>query len=278
MSADSPGVPELLKLYRIKPDKRLGQNFLIDRTALTRVVEASAVGPGDEVLEVGAGLGSLTRLLAETCRRVVAIELDERLISPLKDQITGYENVQIIHGDILGIDPGALFDPPGYAVVATIPYYLTSALIRHLLEADRRPGLLALTVQREVAERICEQPGSLSLLALSVQVYGKPDIRWRIPAGAFYPAPKVDSAVVRISLYPSPRVPESMLPTFFRLAKAGFSQKRKTLRNALAGGMRWSKDEATDYLLAAGIDPHRRAQTVSIDEWGALSTRVADRQ
>ena len=133
-------------------------------------------------------------------------------------------------------------------------------------------------MQREVAERICEQPGSLSLLALSVQVYGKPDIRWRIPAGAFYPAPKVDSAVVRVSLYPSPQVPESMLPTFFRLAKAGFSQKRKTLRNALVGGMHWSKDEAADYLLAAGIDPHRRAQTVSIDEWAARSTLVADRQ
>jgi len=161
--------------------------------------------------------------------------------------------------------------PPRYRVVANIPYYITSALIRHLLEAPQPPELLVLTVQREVAERICAAPGELSLLALSVQVYGQPKIAARIPAGAFYPPPKVDSAVIRLDLYDQPRIPAPLLPTFFRLAKAGFSQKRKTLRNALAGGLGWKPVQAEALLHQAGIDPGRRAETLSLEEWGAMT-------
>jgi 16S rRNA (adenine1518-N6/adenine1519-N6)-dimethyltransferase len=165
-------------------------------------------------------------------------------------------------------------EKPGYLVVANIPYYITSALIRHLLEARLPPRRLVLTIQREVAERICAAPGDLSLLALSVQAYGDPRSVARIPAGAFYPMPKVDSAIVRVDLFISPRVPPHQVELFFRLAKAGFSQKRKTLRNALSGGMRWTPEQAQRSLQAAGIVPNRRAETLSLEEWLRLVEQV----
>jgi 16S rRNA (adenine1518-N6/adenine1519-N6)-dimethyltransferase len=274
-------VPDLLRRYGLRPDKRLGQNFLIDEAALQRVVEAASLGAEHAVLEIGPGLGSLTRLLATHSRRVVAVELDEALMPALEEILAPYANIRLVQGDILALDPYELMQEgeagpaPGYRVVANIPYYITSALIRHLLEARQPPELLTLTVQREVAERICAAPGELSLLGLSVQVYGHPQVVGRIPAGAFYPPPKVDSAVIRVDLYDRPRIPAPQLAAFFRLAKAGFSQKRKTLRNALAGGMGWKPAQAEAILRQAGIDPQRRAETLSLDEWGALTQAAA---
>jgi 16S rRNA (adenine1518-N6/adenine1519-N6)-dimethyltransferase len=160
--------------------------------------------------------------------------------------------------------------PNGYVAAANIPYYITSVLIRHLLEARLKPRRLALTVQREVAKRICARPGDLSLLALSVQVYGRAETVARIPAGAFYPAPKVDSAVVTVELYPQPLIPSEQLDRFFELARAGFSQRRKTLRNSLSARLAIPPEQAARMLEAAGINPTRRAETVSIEEWGRL--------
>jgi 16S rRNA (adenine1518-N6/adenine1519-N6)-dimethyltransferase len=210
----------------------------------------------------------------------VAVELDGRLIPPLNEVLALYPNVRIVQGDILALDPVKLMDersedtPHAYQVVANIPYYITSALIRHLLEARRPPQRMVLTVQREVAERICATPGEMSLLALSVQVYGKPHVTGRIPAGAFYPPPRVDSSVVCIDLYPQPRISTPLIRIFFQLAKAGFSQRRKTLRNSLAGGMHWTAQQAEEVLHQAGIDPKRRAETLSLDEWGKLAELV----
>lgn len=261
-------VLELLRQHGLRPDKRLGQNFLIDPAALQRVVDAAGLAPDDAVLEVGPGLGSLTRVLAAQAGQVVAVELDGRLIPALGEVLAGQPNVQIVQGDILDLNPAELMAAsPGYLVVANIPYYITSALIRHLLEARVKPRRVVLTVQKEVAERICAGPGDMSLLAVSVQVYGRAEIAAQIPAGAFYPAPQVDSAVVRVDLYPEPQIPAEQLTAFFRLAKAGFSQKRKTLRNAMSGGMHWTPQQTETVLLAAGIDPQRRAETVSIEEW-----------
>ncbi len=264
-------IPGLLRRFGLRPDKRLGQNFLIDEAALQRVAAAADIAAGDTVLEIGPGLGSLTRYLAALARQVIAVELDADLLPPLREALAGYPNVRLIEGDILALDPAGLIEAPGYLVVANIPYYITSALIRHLLEAPSRPMRLVLTVQREVAGRICASPGDMSLLALSVQVYGRPLIVDRIPAGAFYPSPKVDSAVVRVDIYPAPLIPDPLLPRFFRLAKAGFSQKRKTLRNALAGGLACPPAQAEAWLRAAGIDPMRRAETVAIAEWEKLA-------
>jgi 16S rRNA (adenine1518-N6/adenine1519-N6)-dimethyltransferase len=177
----------------------------------------------------------------------------------------------LIQGDILALSPAELMEHAPYLVVANIPYYITSAVIRHLLASEPRPRRAVLTVQREVGERICALPGDLSLLALSVQVFGQPEITAWIPAKAFYPPPKVGSAVVRLEVYPQPLIPGPHLDRFFQLAKAGFSQKRKTLRNALSGGLRIPPDQAAAMLHAAGIDPQRRAETLNLEEWGKLA-------
>lgn len=273
MSAGLPplNVAALLRSHGLSPNKRLGQNFLVDESALARIVEAADVPPESSVLEVGPGLGSLTRHLARAARRVVAVELDVSLIPLLETVLRDAPNVEIVQGDILRIDPAALMGEEGYLVVANIPYYITSNLIRHLLESGRKPNRMVLTVQREVAERITARPGDMSLLALSVQVYGRPRVVTRIPAGAFYPAPEVDSAAVRIDLYPQPVIPDEQLDAFFRLIKAGFSQKRKTLRNALSAGLAIKGEQAARLLESAGIDPRRRAETLALEEWQTLT-------
>ncbi len=271
-------VPALLRQHQLTPNKSLGQNFLIDPAALERIVAAAEVTPQAAVLEIGPGLGSLTRHLAQTARRVVAVEIDRHLLPVLSDVLAEWQNVRVVHGDIMKLDPAELMDETGYLVVANIPYYITSALIRRLLEARLKPGRVVLTVQKEVAERICALPGDLSLLALGVQVYGSPRIVQQIPAGAFYPPPKVDSAVARVDLYPQPLIPVDRLDDFFRLAKAGFSQKRKTLRNSLSAGLRMSAEAAGEMLAAAGIDPRRRAETLNLDEWGALVSALPQKK
>jgi 16S rRNA (adenine1518-N6/adenine1519-N6)-dimethyltransferase len=264
----------LLKRYGLHAHKGLGQNFLQDAQALETIVAAAEIRPADVVLEVGPGLGSLTRYLAVAAKEVVAVELDESLIPPLKAVLAPYPNVRLIHGDILALSPQELRLERDYLVTANIPYYITSAVIRHLLENEPRPRRLVLTVQKEVAQRICAKPGDLSLLALSVQVYGKPRIAAHIPAAAFYPAPKVDSAVLCVDIYPAALIREAMLDTFFKLIKAGFSQKRKMLRNSLSSGLHISPSDASSLLTRADIDPQRRAETLSIEEWEKLSSLV----
>ena len=261
----------LLKRHRLQPHKGLGQNFLQDPMALEEIVSAADINPTDTVLEIGPGLGGLTRYLAVSAKQVVAVELDRNLLPPLKAILSPYKNIRLIQGDILKLSPADLVNESNYIVAANIPYYITSAVIRHLLSSDNKPRRIVLTIQKEVAQRICSAPGDLSLLALSVQVYGKPRIVARIPAEAFYPVPKVDSAVLCIDIYPSPLISAEYIDTFFRLSKAGFSQKRKMLRNSLSSGLHISPTEAADLLVRVNIDPQRRAETLSIDEWSQLT-------
>ncbi len=271
MTALTPlNIPALLRQHGLRPDKTMGQNFLVDEVQLSQIVEAAGVNPDDEILEVGAGLGSLTRYLAASCKRVVAIELDGKLLPVLRETISGYTNVEIVHGDILQLSLAKYFQVSGFVVVANIPYYLTSNLIRHLLENDPRPSRLALTIQREVAERACAKPPEMSLLSLSVQLYGAPRIAQRIPSSAFYPSPKVDSALLVIDLYPQPHLPIDKIDPFFKMTKAAFAQKRKTLANSLASLPDWNKGYANARLERAGIEPKRRPQTLSLEEWKLL--------
>jgi 16S rRNA (adenine1518-N6/adenine1519-N6)-dimethyltransferase len=282
--------PALLKRFGLRANKRLGQNFLQDTSAFESIVQAAEIQDEDSVLEIGPGLGSLTRYLAVAAREVIAVELDEKLLPPLKKVLAPYQNVRLIHGDILKLSPSELIHRPDYLVVANIPYYITSAVIRHLLDTPLSPPIfdedggrwrgvkprrIVLTIQKEVAERICAAPGDLSLLALSVQVYGMPKVTARVPAEAFYPPPKVDSAVIRIEIYPSPLIPVSLLDIFFKLIKAGFGQKRKTLRNALSSGLHIPPAQAEALLISANIDPKRRAETLSIEEWKILCERAS---
>ncbi len=222
-------IRELLRLHGLRPRQSLGQNFLVDTSALERVVEAADIQPSSTVLEVGPGLGSLTRYLARAARRVIVVELDASLIPILEEVLGGVENVEIVQGDILKLQPANLIGTSdleaGYEVVANIPYYITSNLIRHLLESSLKPSRFVLTVQREVAERITASPGEMSLLALSVQVYGLARKVASIPAGAFYPAPKVDSSVVRVDLYPDSPHPCQSDRYFLSVGEVGLFTK-----------------------------------------------------
>jgi 16S rRNA (adenine1518-N6/adenine1519-N6)-dimethyltransferase len=212
----------------------------------------------------------LTRYLAVSAKEVTAIELDPEMLPPLKAVLKPHQNVRVVQGDILKTTVSEIIHKADYLVVANIPYYITSAVIRHLLESDPKPRRIVLTIQKEVAERITAKAGDLSLLALSVQVYGKPSIAAIIPADSFHPAPKVDSAILRIDIYDQPLISNELLKTFFKLIKAGFSQKRKTLRNSLSSGLHIPTTESETLLTSASIDYMRRAETLSIDEWKGL--------
>lgn len=274
----SKSIPALLREHDLQPRKRLGQNFLIDAAALQRIIVASDLDPDDIVIEVGSGLGTLTRRLAERTDSVLAIELDERLVAILREELADLENVQILHGDVLKMNRTELgLISQGYKVVANLPYYITSAVLRHFLEAEPRPSLMVVTVQREVAKRIVAGPGEMSLLAVSVQFYGQPQIVTRIPARAFYPQPSIDSAVIRIDVGPQPQVvlpPGVNETTFFRVVRAGFQQRRKTLRNALSAGLALDPALVAGELKRAGVDPRRRAETLSLEEWAGVTTAL----
>ena len=264
----------VLKRFHLRAEKSLGQNFLQDSSALERIALAAEIQADDCVLEIGPGLGSLTRYLAVSAKEVTAVELDPDMLAPLKAVLKPYQNVRVVQGDILKLSISEIIKESDYLVVANIPYYITSAVIRHLLESDPKPRRVVLTIQKEVAERICAKPGDLSLLALSVQVYGKPSIAAIIPAASFHPAPKVDSAILRIDIYNEPLVPTEFLKIFFKLTKAGFSQKRKTLRNSLSSGLHIPTTESEAMLTSAGIDYMRRAETLSIEEWKGLCEKI----
>lgn len=264
----------ILDQYGLTPRQSLGQNFLHDEGLLARIAAAAELAPEDEVLEVGPGLGALTRQLCRLARRVVAVELDGRLLPALEDQLAGCANVELVHADVLSLDPADWFAKP-YAVVANVPYYITGAILRHLLESRPRPRRLVLTVQREVADRLTARPPEMSLLAVSVQYYGRVKLVSAIKAGAFWPRPDVDSAVVRID------VDEAHLGdgdaagerAFFRVVRAGFSEKRKQLKNNLR--QLGPDDEAiAAALAAAGIDGRRRAETLGVGEWEWLAKRL----
>ena len=234
-------------------------------------MDAAIVTATDEVLEIGAGMGALTRHLAANAGKVTAVEIDNLLFPILKKVIKEFRNVRLIQGDIMEIDPGELTSNGGYKVVANIPYYLTSNLIRRLLEAPLKPAMIALTIQKEVAQRVCAVPGNMSLLSLGVQIYGKPKIAFTIPSTAFYPVPAVDSALLVVDLFDQPVIPAELLDGFFKLAKAAFMQKRKMLHNALAGAPGLGNGKADELLGNSGIDPDRRAQTLALQEWYLLA-------
>jgi 16S rRNA (adenine1518-N6/adenine1519-N6)-dimethyltransferase len=267
---DPLNASSLLKTYGLAPNKDLGQNFVIRRSALEQIISAACLEERELILEIGAGLGALTLELGLRGHRVVAVEYDKRLIPILNSVLAGMSNVSIIHGDILQLDPKDILDQRDYIVVANIPYHITSAVIRRLMGSPIPARKVVLTVQREVAERVAAGPGELSLLALSVQIFGYPQIHSHISSSAFYPQPKVDSSVLSIEMYAQPKVDLSDIDYFFWIAKAGFNQKRKQLRNALAGGLQLTPQEVEKMMLAVDLDPTRRAQELDLDEWQRL--------
>ncbi|GIV99449.1 16S rRNA (adenine(1518)-N(6)/adenine(1519)-N(6))-dimethyltransferase RsmA [Roseiflexus sp.] len=268
----------------LRPSRSMGQNFLIDGAALATIVNAAQLTPDDTVIEVGPGLGVLTWELVHRTRAVIAVELDHRLADRLRAEFRAFSNLAIIQGDVLRLPPEAILaehDPDAssgarpYKVVANLPYAITSAALRHFLSNPLRPALMVVLVQREVADRICARPGNLSVLAHAVQIYAEPEIIARIPASCFFPAPEVESTVLRLRIRPQPAVVPDQPEALLRLIKAGFLHPRKQLGNALPGGMaamgmKTDKQKILDALTAAGINATRRAETVTLDEWGAV--------
>jgi 16S rRNA (adenine1518-N6/adenine1519-N6)-dimethyltransferase len=269
---------KLLRRYNIRVKKGLGQNFLVDEQVLQKILRAADLKVEDTVIEVGPGLGILTAELARRAGWVIAIELDDRLADILKETLS-YDNIVIINRDVLGIDPAKLIQESAprfpelmqpYKVVANLPYYITSPVLRHFLEASVKPERIVVMVQKEVAQAIVAGAGQRSVLSISVQFYGRPEIVAIVPAASFYPAPQVDSAVVKIDVYAKPTVDVDDPDRFFKLVRAGFSAARKQAANSLAQGLGIEKREVTGWLTGAGIDPARRAETFTLEEWAAL--------
>ncbi|MFC1981579.1 16S rRNA (adenine(1518)-N(6)/adenine(1519)-N(6))-dimethyltransferase RsmA [Chloroflexota bacterium] len=261
----------LLRRYGLKARKRLGQHFLIDGEVLPLITAAAELKSADTVLEVGPGLGILTGELAKQAGKVVAIELDDKLAAILKDTLAPFDNVVIINGNVLDIDPASLLEEQKtYKVVANLPYYITSPVLRHFLEASVKPEIMVVMVQKEVAEIIAAEPGDRSMLSISVQFYGKPKIVSYVPTQSFYPAPEVDSAILQIEVYPRPAVAVTDEKSFFELVRAGFTSSRKQIANSLAQGLGLPKTEVLPLLEKASIAPQRRAETLTLEEWAQL--------
>ncbi|MFQ5880709.1 MAG: 16S rRNA (adenine(1518)-N(6)/adenine(1519)-N(6))-dimethyltransferase RsmA [Dehalococcoidia bacterium] len=254
--------------------KRLGQHFLHDRRVLAHLVRAIAPSPGDTIVEVGAGPGILTGPLAQSAGKVVAVEVDEALCQRLSGLAQRHPNVVVVCADVLSLPVVEVLrrgDVQGaYTVVGNLPYYIAAAVVRHFLEAERQPQRLVVTIQKEVAENMAAAPGHMTLLGACVQFYGQPRILFSIPPQAFSPAPKVWSAVVRVDVRPQPAVAVEDRGQFFALLRAGFRAPRKQLRNALALGLGLDAATVEALLATAAIDATRRAQTLTLSEWGAL--------
>jgi 16S rRNA (adenine1518-N6/adenine1519-N6)-dimethyltransferase len=269
---------KLLRKFDIRVKKGLGQHFLVDNEVLQTIFDAADLSPTDTVIEVGPGLGLMTAELARRAGWVIAIELDNRLADILQKTMPR-DNVVILNEDILGTDPGALLKgraphfPPGltsYKVVANLPYYITSPVLRHFLEAPVKPETMVVMVQKEVAKTITAGAGQRSVLSIAVQFYGKPSIIKVVPAASFYPPPEVDSAVVKIEVYRRPPVDVDDVEGFFKLVRAGFTAARKQVINSLMQGLGLSRPEVTGLLEKAAIDPRRRAETFTLEEWADL--------
>ena len=255
----------------LRPRKGLGQHFLVASGVLERIAAAADIRPADTVVEVGPGLGALTEVLARRARRVVALELDAALCQALQAHFADRPHVRIVHADALSADIDALV-PGGepYKMVANLPYYAATAIIRRFLEAARKPTVVVATVQREVAQGMAAPEGKRGLLGVATQFYGTPRVAFAVRPGSFHPPPKVTSAVVRIDVHPSPPVAVPSEAAFFALARAAFAAPRKQLRGGLAHALRLPPAEVERALAACGIDPARRAGTLSMAEWAAL--------
>ena len=293
------------------PRKSLGQHWLFDEDSLNAMLEAGEISSSDTVLEVGPGLGTLTSKLCEKAKQVIAVELDDELAATLSENVfgpsfprrresstnditvgdakfnwipdppvfsrerTGHvgsdkaENLEVVHQSILDFDTSKL--PKGFKVIANIPYYLTSNLIRKMLENDNPPSNMALLIQKEVAQRIVAKPGQMSIIAVATQFYAEVELKQLVPAELFTPPPKVDSQIIQIKRRTKPLFPDVDSNKFFKIVRAGFSEKRKKLRSSLAGGLHISKTEADEILKKADISLSARAQELTLDQWYELT-------
>jgi len=285
-------IRKLLKKYQIKPSKRLGQNFLVDEKVLQKIIKTANLSPEDIILEIGPGIGTLTKELAKRAKKIIAVEKDREMVEILSETLKDYNNVKVVNDDVLKIENWKFigywkatlrgvcrFAPSreigNFKVVANLPYYITSPVIRKFLEMDNSPKIMVLMVQKEIAQRICAKPPNMSILAIAVQFYAKPEVISFVSKESFWPSPKVDSAIIKI--IPKERSTFSTLvenvnqknfeKRFLKLVKAGFSQPRKQLANNLSKVLKLDKAKANSWLLKNNIKPTQRAETLSIRDW-----------
>jgi 16S rRNA (adenine1518-N6/adenine1519-N6)-dimethyltransferase len=264
-------IKNLLGKYSIRPFKGWGQNFLIDKSILEKIIKSANLGKNDVVLEIGPGIGTLTLELAKKTKKIIAVEKDKKMVEILNETMKGFKNIKIIKADVLKLKTAAL-NLRNYKLIGNLPFYITSPLIRKFLEeVEVKPRQMILMVQKEVAQRICAKPPDMNLLAVSVQFYSKPEILFYVSKNSFWPRPKVDGAIIKII----PRKSASKIRVnpllFFKIVKAGFSQPRKQLCNNLANGLKLNKMEVKEWLLKNGIQPSQRAETLSIEDWIKLT-------
>jgi 16S rRNA (adenine1518-N6/adenine1519-N6)-dimethyltransferase len=267
----SAQVKNLLRQSGLRARKSLGQHFLIDEAVLSTIIEAAELSSKDTVIEVGPGLGILTVELARHAGNVIAVELDTELASLLQRRLASLSNLRVVNADILKVKPIQLLGGKNnYKVVANLPYYITSPVLRYFVEASPKPSLMVMMVQKEVGQAIVASPGNMSILAVSLQLYSQPKIISYVPAQSFYPRPKVDSVVLRFDVLPKPAVKVGDIKGFFEVVRSGFSSPRKQLHNSLAHGLGIKPAEITPLLKQVDIDPERRAETLSLEEWAKL--------
>lgn len=262
----------LLAETGISPRRSAGQNFLTDGSVVDALVDAAAVKSGDAVLEIGPGLGALTGALSETGASVTTIEIDRRLVSLLRKRFASEKSVTIIEGDIRRVHLDALVHDAGYKLVSSLPFNVTSLVLRRFLELPPRPTVLSLLMQKEVAERVTAEPGAMSTLSVAVQYYGAPSIVRNVPRTSFYPAPEVDGAIVRIEVNPEP--PSDEAKRLFRLVRMGFASRRKMLHNTLSAGLQIPSEILKKQFTEIGLNPLCRPQELSVREWLILAEKM----
>lgn len=274
--ANPDATRHILKAFNLRATKRLGQNFLVDANIVRGIVDAVEAGPGDKILEIGPGIGTLTQGLAESGADITAVELDKKLPAVLAETLKGYDNVTIVPGDILKVNIRDLMGDEPFKVAANLPYYITTPILMALLEQHLPIKILVTMVQKEVAERMTAKPGSriYGALSVAVQYYTKPHIAFDVPPRSFIPAPEVDSVVIVCKVRETPAVQVKDEKMFFRVVKAAFGQRRKTIANAMKGAG-FSKEELEVAFQQSSIDPGRRGETFSLAEFGSLADALA---
>jgi 16S rRNA (adenine1518-N6/adenine1519-N6)-dimethyltransferase len=276
LAVPTPGqLRRLLAAEHLQPRRSLSQNFLTDASVLDEIVAAAELTPGDRVVEIGPGLGVLTRRLLAAGASVLAIELDPRLAAWLRRELGAVPGFELVEGDALDLHPREIFPGQSFKLVANIPYHITSPLLHTVLEGERPPQLTIMLVQAEVAERVAAPPGRMSYLSAFVQNVAAADVLARVPATAFEPAPKVDSAVLRLRRRDEPIVALGAREPFYRVVQAAFRHRRKQIHNALGRELPIGADSLADAFTACGIDPERRPQTLSLKEWACLTATLA---
>jgi 16S rRNA (adenine1518-N6/adenine1519-N6)-dimethyltransferase len=279
---------EMLRRYELKARKGLGQHFLVNSGVLKTITRTADLSKEDLVLEVGPGMGVLTRELVARAGYVIAVELDLLMVELLQETLSSSNNFSLISRDILEVEPADLIQqerakfpfsilaPHKYKLVANLPYYITQPIIRHFCESALKPQMMVIMVQKEVAKNIAAGPGDLSILAVSVQYYGRPEIIGYVPAGNFYPAPKVDSAILKIDMYDKSPVLVTDEKHFFKVVRAGFSSARKQVANSLARGLDIPKAEVLSLMQNARVEPQKRAEDLTLEEWAHLEKVFAE--